>query len=84
MVLQIIYIFKWLTWLSNDIQIISIMSPDKDILENCLFNSENLLQQERWGKRDGIKEERAGKSKEFYHLFLLKKELVATIKRITA
>lgn len=27
------------------------MSPDKDILENCLFNSENLLQQERWGKR---------------------------------
>ena len=51
MVLQIIYIFKWLTWLSNDIQIISIMSPDKDILENCLFNSENLLQQERWGKR---------------------------------
>ena len=39
------------------------MSPDKDILENCLFNSENLLQQERWGKRDGIKEERAGKKK---------------------
>ena len=63
MVLQIIYIFKRLTWLSNDIQIISIMSPDKDILENCLFNSENLLQQERWGKRDGIKEERAGKKK---------------------
>lgn len=39
MVLQIIYIFKWLTWLSNDIQIISIMLLDKDILENCLFNS---------------------------------------------
>ena len=39
------------------------MSPDKDILENCLFNSENLLQQERWGKRDGIKEERAEKKK---------------------
>ena len=40
------------------------MSPDKDILENCLFNSENLLQQERWGKRDGIKEERAEKKKQ--------------------
>lgn len=51
MVLQIIYIFKWLTWLSNDIQIISIMSPDKDILENCLFNSENRMEQVQRGER---------------------------------
>jgi hypothetical protein len=57
MVLQIIYIFKWLTWLSNDIQIISIMSPDKDVLENCLFNSE-ILNGTRRVQGEGRDEER--------------------------
>lgn len=33
------------------------MSPDKGILENCLFNSESLMKGERKERRKGIERE---------------------------